>query len=365
MSRPQLTKEIAYTALQNFFLNKPFVLYATGTSCAVDIGFGMAALENYLKSEIPKCTLSAQQEIEWQNVIEKLADNPDFEMAMNSIQDETLLSLIIENTAEHVSSIDRKHCTRILDEIETWPAISLFKRLVDRLPEMDRTLHVATPNYDMLAEYAFTQAEIPYTTGFWGGVVRKLNWKQATRQMTYAEKVSAGRSKYQSVTRYKKHIHLYKVHGSLNTFLFNQQVVETDAWHSIPDTAERLMITPGTAKHEKLHEYRDALLAKFDEAVSTHNAFLFLGFGFNDTQLVKNAIDVKLRNQNSPSLIINRDTNDRIGDLLKSSKNTWLVCKNECNDSTRIFNNQYNDWLELPDVEIWKFDTFTKEILGG
>ena len=61
MSKPKLTKEIAYKALQDFFTNKPFVLFATGTSCAVDLAFGMAALEDYLKNEIPKCGLTKQQ----------------------------------------------------------------------------------------------------------------------------------------------------------------------------------------------------------------------------------------------------------------------------------------------------------------
>lgn len=283
---------------------------------------------------------------------------------MNSIQDDDLIQNVIEKTAEHILKADQKHFVKILTGAKQWPAITMFKRLVDRLPETDRSLHVATPNYDMLAEYAFTHAGIPYTTGFGGGVVRKLAWKEALRQMTYAEKIPVGRSKFSTVTRWKKHIRLYKVHGSLNTFILNDQVVETDAWNHKPDNIERLLITPGTAKHERLHAYRDALLKEYDAAISNHSAFLFLGFGFNDTQLVKNAIGDKLTNQKSPALIITRDVNPRIEDLLKSSKNAWLVCKNESNDSTRVYNCQYDDWLYLPNDEIWKFDTFSKAILG-
>ena len=54
MDKPILTKDIAYKALQDFFDDKPFVLFATGTSCAVDQGFGMGALEADLKEKIPK-----------------------------------------------------------------------------------------------------------------------------------------------------------------------------------------------------------------------------------------------------------------------------------------------------------------------
>ena len=97
MSKPSLTKEIAYEALQNFFIkNKPFVLFATGTSCAVDTDFGMPALEGYLKSEIPRRALSSEQENEWTTVLDMLSNNPDFEAAMNSIKDDALLKIVID-----------------------------------------------------------------------------------------------------------------------------------------------------------------------------------------------------------------------------------------------------------------------------
>jgi len=367
MSKPTLTKEIAYTALQSFFNQKPFVLFATGTSCSIDLNYGMPALERHLKATIPSVTLNTSQEKEWRSVLNQLSLNQEFETAMNSIKDENLLGIVINATAEFLTNLDQKHVFNILQGLQSWSAIAILSRLVKTLPETDKILHVATPNYDLLAEYAFTQAKIPYSTGFWGGVIRKLDWQQAERQMTYVEKVPSGRTKINKVTRIKKHIRLYKVHGSLNIFQFNSQVIETDDWKKIPSNAQRLMITPGTAKHEKLHDYRDILLKEYDDAISKHSAFLFLGFGFNDTQLVNNAISIKLKNQNSSGLIITRDSNSRIETLLKQSKNTWLICKNidEDNNSTRIFNSRYNDWLNLPDKELWQFDKFSTEIMGS
>ena len=364
MSKPILTKEIAYKALQHFFNQKPFVLFATGTSCSVHLDYGMPALEGYLKDNIPRLSLTSLQKKEWERVLSKLEQAKEFEVAMNSIQDEDLLEKVIGTTAEHVLSLDQQYAFDILQGEKNWPAISLFARLVQALPETDRILHVATPNYDLLAEYAFTQAGILYSTGFWGGVVRQLDWKQAERQMTYIEKCPLTRAKVGKVSRLKKHIRLYKVHGSLNIFQFDHQVVETDAWNPIPNGVKRLMITPGTGKHEKLHNYRDTLLKEYDDAVSQHSAFLFLGFGFNDTQLVNNAIGDKLKKQNSSALIITRESNSRIDALLQCAKNTWLICKNEQDNSTRIFNSQYKDCLNLPDKELWQFDKFTTEIMG-
>ena len=192
-----------------------------------------------------------------------------------------------------------------------------------------------------------------------------MDWVQAERQMTYAEKIPAGRSKVTRITRFHKHLRLYKVHGSLNTYFYNNQVVETDSWAETPDHIMRLMITPGASKYEKLHNYRDALLGEYDKAVKSHSSFLFLGFGFNDNQLVNNAIYEKLKKEASPALIITRSSNPRIDSILKESKNTWLVCKHPGNDSTRIVNYMYQNCLDIEDQQLWKFDKFAQEIMGG
>ena len=181
--------------------------------------------------------------------------------------------------------------------------------------------------------------------------------------MTFADPVTQ-RGKRHLVTKLHNHIKLYKVHGSLNVYCKNRDVIECDLWQEPPEGYERLLITPGTAKHEKLHDYRDALLGEYDAAVRNHNSFLFLGFGFNDTQLVNNAIGDKLVNEQAAGLIITRDSNTRIEDLVSRAKNTWLVCKSELDDSTRIYNNQFSDWLHIEDKELWRFDQFAQEIMG-
>ncbi|MEH6533606.1 MAG: hypothetical protein V7735_19985 [Photobacterium frigidiphilum] len=51
-----MTQEIAYQALQDFFTDIPFIMFAMGTSCAVDLGFGMPDLEKHLRSTGSKGT---------------------------------------------------------------------------------------------------------------------------------------------------------------------------------------------------------------------------------------------------------------------------------------------------------------------
>jgi len=310
-----LTKEIAYSKLQAFFNDKPMVFFGTEISCAVDERFEIPTLEDY--------------------------------------NDQERIQLMTQITAEYGIKF-------LKGEIK-WPAIELFKRLVKGLPETDRKLHVATPNYDLLAEYAFEQAKIPYLTGFLGGICRLLDWKQCERAVTYVEPVPKG-NKIRKITKLKKHVRLYKLHGSLNTFKLNDDIVENNAWiNNVPAGVERMMLTQGNSKVEWLHQNRD-LLDTFYNAVRDHSSFLFLGFEFNDSQLNK-TLEAKLKNQKTPGLIIIRDSNESVEELLNECDNLWLVCKQD-NNSTKIYNKQYEKGLYLEDKEIWKIENFTREILG-
>ena len=359
----ELTKQLAYQGIQEFFNDKPFVMFATGTSCAVDLSFGMPALEQHLKDYIPTYDLNHAQKEEWESVVETLAASNDFESAMNNINDTGLLNYVINETASLVGQVQDRNQDIILAEPNNWTALEIISRLSAKLPHSDPVLHMATPNYDLLAELSLSAKKIPYTTGFLGGIIRRLDWTQSQRQMTFAAPVIQ-RGKKQFVTKFHNHIKLYKVHGSLNVYCRNRDIIECDLWQEPPNGYERLLITPGTAKHEKLHDYRDILLGEYDAAVRNHNSFLFLGFGFNDTQLVNNAIGDKLINEHAAGLIITRDSNTRIEELVNKAENTWLVCKSAHDNSTRIYNNQFSDWLHIEDKELWRFDQFAQEIMG-
>lgn len=360
----KLTKEIAYKEFQKYFQGKPFVLFGSGMSCAVDNKFGMASLEECLLDKLAKGKLNSVQQTEWNSVIKSLNSGVDFESAMNSVNDKDLIAKIVTITGDFVSKLESKYSQEILNGNKNWPASTLFKQIVDCLPGTDRELHVATPNYDMLAEYAFEKAGIPYINGFYGGVTRHLNWKQSRRSITYVDKVSY-RKKIKLVTREHRHIALYKVHGSLNLFLTNDNLIENNAllYMPRPKGTERLIITPGLSKYEKLHVYRDELLTGFDNAIRRHRFFLFLGFGFNDNQLITRAILDKLKNKGCNGLIITKDTNDRINKLLGEAENSWLICQS--GSGTLIKNKKYSAPLFLQNEELWKVDVFAQKILGG
>ncbi|MBN1579037.1 MAG: SIR2 family protein [Chitinispirillaceae bacterium] len=362
--KPVLTKEIAYEALQDFFIEnpRPMVIFGTGTSCALDSDFGMPALQKHLTEDVPK-ECDKKLIIEWNLVERALKQGNDLEKAMNSISSEELINLIVQITAKFIIEKNREYSLPILTESKLWSAGPLFKRLVTGLPETDKCLHVATTNYDLLAEYAFTKAELPYITGFSGGICRKLDTKKAERAVVYFGDCLE-RKKIYKRPKIEKYIRLYKVHGSINVFQLKGDFVENDEWISLPPSSvKRLLITPGMAKNNQLLKNRIKLLHDFDESVRRHRAFLFLGFGFNDVPIVNDMLQ-KIKNQGSPGIIITKESNQRIEGLLTESDNLWLVCKNPCDKGSLISNCRYQNKHELPDREIWQFDKFTTEIFG-
>lgn len=364
-----LTEEIVNKGITDFFLKNPspLIVFGTGTSCAIDIRFGMSKLKEELIEKVPQIILGKiDLEKEWFEVVNNLNSNIDLEHSMDRVKSEELIKTIVNITAEFVSLLDRDYLNKIyFGEIE-WPCSFLLKRLVDGLPESSPILHVVTPNYDMLAEYAFERCNIPYINGFWGNICKKIDWNNCQRTIKMKKDSNVKGKKKESRWNDLKHINLYKVHGSLNTFLVNGEVIENNFWHSAPpENCERLMITPGMSKYEKITTYRNELLRKYDEVVEGMNSFLFMGYGFNDTH-IERYVRQKLTTQKCHGIIVTRDYNDRIQELMNESDNLWLICMEEksSKQGTRIFNKRYEDWLYLYDKQLWEMSLFTKFFIG-
>lgn len=361
-----LTEENVVLELRNFFRGKPFLFFGTGMSCALDTQFGMPALKDALIAGIKSRPLTDAQNAEWGAFVSVLNNGTDLENALNSLNDKDLLKTLTGIAGSFVAEVDKNYAYRMAKGESQWPATRILRKLVETLPESDPILHAVTPNYDMLFEYACDVAGIAYTNGLFGGVERKQDWQAIDRALLEPEKISHGR-RMKTVYKHRKHVRLYKVHGSLNYFFHRNAVIENNAWMwSPPDYAERVMITPGLPKYQTLQRYRQELLRSADAAIDRATHFLFLGYGFNDSHL-EEYIKRKLQTQACHGLIVTRDSNARIESLLGQSDNLWLVCKLDGSTSagSRVYNRHYSDWLKLPGKNLWDIGEFTTHILGG
>ena len=103
-----LTEEDAVEALRSFFRGKPFLVFGTGTSCALDAQFGMSALRDALEAGIRQKTLTGTQESAWKTVITALSDGASLETALDSVNDQGLVALLTEITGSFIAALDRR-----------------------------------------------------------------------------------------------------------------------------------------------------------------------------------------------------------------------------------------------------------------
>ncbi|MBI4329885.1 MAG: SIR2 family protein [Chloroflexi bacterium] len=361
----RLTRGVAFEALRNFFREKPLVFLGSGMSCALDDRFSMQELAKVLIDKVPPLLVSAQEKKEWYAVADALRKGRDLESAMGSVLDQSLVERITETAGGFISEVSCDCCLKVIEGRSEWPAGALLKVLVDTLPAADPVLNVVTPNYDLVMEHACEHLGVPYTNGFSGGLVRTINWPASEQSMWMStRKLFANRLRYSYMVR--KHIRLHKVHGSINYFTFGAKVIENNEWIIDPPAfVQRVMITPGVSKHEKLQMYRQELLQRADEAIERESRFLFLGYGFNDVHL-EQYIRRKLIDQASYGLIITRDSNPRIQTILDAAANLWLVCRGTGSlPKTTISNCQYPRSLCLDNSLLWDVAEFKRQILGG
>ena len=361
-----LTREIAFKAIQDFFSDTPFILFGTGTSCAVDNIFGMSELAKFYSEEFPVSELSKEQSIQWENMLNQLLQTNDLESSMSNISDLVLLKLIVNQTHKFITKASVNFQDLIFSGEIEWPAINIIKQIWKSLPiSSNRALHIATTNYDLLAESSFEFHQIPYLTGFSGGLSRVLDWQSSINsKKSIIRKKFKGRLSF--IPESVNHIRLYKVHGSINVFVYNEKVIENNYWTSKSiSNSEPLIITPGSLKYQKLHEFRGSLLSKYDEEINNHRSFLFLGFGFNDNQLFNDSIKNKIKS-GCPVLIITRDINENINDILRDNPNVWLIYKgkNLEKEVTCICNSSFKEALYIEDSKLWDFREFSYKVFG-
>lgn len=362
--KPALSEAHAIEKLRAFFRDKPLVVFGSGMSCALDTRFGMAALRDALLAEMPPCITDAEETREWELVQQALQNGEDLETAMDAVTHEQLLEKITEATGRFVGSVDRHYAHLVANGDCTWPALPLFQKLVDSLPSADRALHVLTPNYDLLLEHSCAFSGIPHINGFTGGIIQRLDWRSAAYSLLIPDKTAVGR-KFKITYKYRRHIRLYKVHGSLNFFFHRDEVIENNSWMwDAPGYAQRVLITPGLSKYQALQRFRQELLRAADDAIEKSSHFLFLGYGFNDKHL-EEYIGRKLTAQSCHGLIITRSSNPRIEALVERSANLWLVCKADDDSDSRVANSQYANDVEIVGKSLWNVAEFTKELLGG
>ena len=362
----KLDTETAYSTIRNIFDKKVLIVVGTGASMAVDPEFGMAALAKELKRKMPY-VVSSDKELKssWNKINEKIKDT-GLEKALDGIDNEDLRSSIIKIAGDFLARIDAEYKKKSLSA-DSYPFSmeNFLLKIINGLSTLNPCLNIITPNYDLLIEHICDKNRIPYFTGFAGGITKYYDWNIAEKELCFIiKKIKKGKLKLFGSR--KEHIKLHKVHGSLNWFWQNQQIMEDNSLtYDREHTLKRATIPPGDAKiPEAFMNYRD-FFTRADKAIAKDDAYIFVGYGFNDIHIEKE-IDRHLKINGKYGVIITKELSDKANNLISTSDNLWAVFHDPDNGAnTLIKNKKYNNHLIVENSDLWKIDEFTDIILGG
>jgi len=280
-----------------------------------------------------------------------------------------LLTAIPRSTGKFVADQDAKCRDALLTGDKDWPCSILLRRLVQRLPRSSPRLPIVTPNYDLFIEYACSRMGIRYTTGYVGGALKRPDWKAARDSLFQMDTVTE-KGKRRNIIVPVPSVEIMKVHGSINLFLSPcGNIIESDIWtSSYPGTYRRLLAPPGDPKNHAVTVNREAWFAEADRSLRAANAFLVIGYGFNDPHIHK-IIEEKAM-AGSPIIVLTRDASAILDELSEIGENIWVLTgakdadDNTIGNDTRVKNRALPGKIEIENERIWSSDMFVSKVMG-
>ena len=344
------------------------LLVGTGASVAMDIELGMPALARHLLAAIPENTPG------WKSVAKKLEQGDDLETALTGITlAESFQNEIAKHTADFVAQKDEALRDDVLTGKKTWVGEPLLQQLMRGLSPTWPRLPVVTSNYDMLIEYACSKANIPYITGYHGGIMRRQNWSKARERLYLLKQVTMGGKRRDTISPIPC-VELMKVHGSINLFRCNSDgtFVENDTWTAgYPADYTPMIAPPGDTKIPGALNFHGRLFGEALQAIDKATAFFVIGYGFRDKHIHQKILE-RVRNHKCPLIVLTLDTSTEFDQLPAMGKNVWIITgiQNQTNgetdsSGTRFANGNEKLSGDFDGVTLWQSDLFTEQILGG
>ncbi len=302
------------------------VLIGSGLSLGEGIS-GMGALSQHLKEKIPLLVFGDLLE-EWKEVEKKIDLDIGFEDAMASLsQDSELIEHIVSETAQLIASDEKEIIKSVIVQEKRLSFSPLLKHLLFNQDE----LVVVTPNYDRLIELACESVGLDIITGFNSYYCGEHDPDNEKNKIRVIDRKVSVRGKPLIRTSFKKHVKIFKPHGSLDWYEINGKVVRTQS----DIDCRRLIITPGTTKfregYQKPFDYHRELA---NQHIQKAKAILIIGYGFNDEQLEVHLLN-KLR-EGIPVLVITKDLSVNAIKICVGLDNVTLVSVGENDDETIV-----------------------------
>lgn len=354
--------------ITNCLARNPVIVLGSGASVRHGLPT-MDQLKDAILVEVEPKTRTAAEDKAWKQFKTVLvAKDPstgqhtDLETALQRVglhEHPDLHDKVIDATWNRVAADDQKAFLRFMAGEEP-PLARLFRFLLN---SQHRRVTVITPNYDRIAEYAADVAGFCHRTGFGSGYIR--TWQEMDRPLRFY---------HADLKVEERTIDIWKVHGSIDWFRIGEPGKERIL--SLPigasDTApparmsmaRPVIVPPGRGKYEETHRdpYRSCM-READRGLTQAQAFLCVGYGFNDSHLQERLVN-RCRDAKLPVVLITRDITPKAKELLIDAKaNCVILSRGEIAGTTLIHTPTYREGVAVEGPDLWDFPHFLDFVL--
>lgn len=330
---------------QSVARGNPVIVLGSGVSVPHGIR-GMSDLAKALADQIvPE---GEEESVCWSAVKQTLLNGDHLEAALEkATAPASLVEKIVRCTWHCIAQDDRALLLSALFDHLELPAQRLFRGL---FLSTNKNIHVVTPNYDRLTEYAADLGGYIHHTGFRPGYLRR---SEGAENLNFRQ----GNHRARTVT-------VWKVHGSLDWFQTpDGEVISMPMGDDLPPGVRPLMVTPGVSKYQRTHEepFRSAIQGA-DRALATAQAVLCIGYGFRDAH-IHPKLATRCRVQNIPILIAARTLTPEAKHFIKISAGSQFIALEAASGGTKCYTSASPEGDVLPGYNLWDLNELN-EIIG-
>ena len=200
---------------------------------------------------------------------------------MISIKVAKSLTKIDEDIDKKIAQVQQYIISRIVDGQKCIEALELYKTFYLKLvqPSRKKPISIFTTNYDQYNEQALDVLGFYYNNGFSGTYLRRFN--PNVYNYVYVENMNLHRNVWGRVSSF---FNLYKIHGSINWIVNDDEVIEKPVELCGKD---RVLIYPTPQKDRStlMTPYSDLMRLMQQELVRNNSVLVTLGYSFSDDHI--------------------------------------------------------------------------------
>ncbi len=340
-------KESLLELAQECVSRSPVIILGSGASAAYGIP-GMPQLKAHLEKVACPGTAKPEEAAKWAEFQSKLATT-DLETALDEVRlPDPLTALVVESTWDYLAPFDHQVFEKAIVDHDLFPLTKLFLHLFN---STRNDIHVVTPNYDRIAEYAADSGKLVHYTGFNYGHIR-------ARAINGKPRVHVGSTPSRTVN-------VWKVHGSFDWFRDSDGVVfGLPVSVSRPTNVLPVIVTPGIEKYRLTHdEPFHSIKSEADRALQNADAYLCIGYGFNDTHLQTTLVE-RCRGKDVPLVLLTKAISATAMAFLRSGKCGKYLAVEEAPSGCRIYSAEFPAGEEIAGSPAWQLGEFLKLVIS-